>query len=172
MDFFIINGTLLVLIVLLLIPLSWFWPPDSPWAPWWKTSKVTARAICKLANVSKKDLVYDLGCGDAEALLVAANEFGAAGVGIDIDPLRYVIATIRTKLFAKKITIIRGSFFDQDISKASVIFVYLIPKTLNRLLPKMKKELKKGARIVSYRYEMNLPLKKYDKKNNIRLYII
>lgn len=172
MDFFIINGTLLVLILFLLIPLSWFWPPDSPWAPWWKTSKVTARAICRLAKVSKKDLVYDLGCGDAEALLVAAKEFGAEGVGIDIDPLRFVIATIRTKLSGKKITIIRASFFDQDISKASVIFVYLIPKTLNQLLPKMKKELKKGTRIVSYRYEINLQLKKYDKKNNIRLYTI
>ncbi len=172
MDFFIINGTLVVLIILLLIPLSWFWPPDSPWAPWWKTSKITARAICRLGKVTKKDIVYDLGCGDAEALLIATKEFGAQGVGIDIDPFRFVVATIRAKLSGKKLKIIHGSFFDQDISKASVIFVYLIPKTLNRLLPKMKKELKKGTRIVSYRYEMNLPLKKYDKKNDIRLYVI
>jgi len=47
-----------------------------------------------------------------------------------------------------------------------------VPKTLDRLLPKFKKELKKGTRIVSYKYEMNLPLKKYDKENQIRLYII
>jgi hypothetical protein len=53
-----------------------------------------------------------------------------------------------------------------------VIPVYLVPKTLEKLLPKFKKELKDGTRIVSYRYEMNLKLKEYDKTNQIRLYII
>lgn len=170
MEFIIVNTVLLTFCALLLIPLSWFWPPDSPWAPWWKTSKETARAMCKLAKVSKKDTVYDLGCGDAEALLVATKEFRAKGVGIDIDPFRFIIASVRAKLSGKDLRIIRGSFFDQDISKATVIFVYLIPKTLNRLLPKMKKELKKGTKIISYRYEINLPLKKFDKNHNLRLY--
>jgi hypothetical protein len=50
--------------------------------------------------------------------------------------------------------------------------VYLVPKALGRLLPKFKRELKKGTRIISYRYEMDLPLKKYDKENEIRLYIV
>ena len=63
-------------------------------------------------------------------------------------------------------------FFDENISEASVIIVYLVPKTLDKLLPKFKKELKKGTRIVSFRYAINIPLKKIDKKNNIMLYII
>ena len=69
-----------------------------------------------------------------------------------------------------RVTVKRKNFFDVDISQATVIFVYLVPKALGRLLPKFKNELKKGTRIISYRYEINLSLKKYDKENNIRLY--
>lgn len=150
------------------------WPPDSPWAPWWRTSKKTARAMCKLAKVTKEDEVYDLGSGEGTALLIAAKEFGAKGVGVEIDPVRFLFSKfiLKTNGLSNKVTIKRGNLFSQDISKASVIFVYLVPKTLERLLPKFKNELKKGTRIISYRYEMNLPLKEYDKENNLRLYVI
>ena len=150
------------------------WPPDSPWAPWWRTNKKVARAMCRLAKIGKDDIVYDLGSGDGTALIVAAKEFGAKGVGIEIDPLRAFIATLMIYInkVSQKITIKRRNFFDVDISEASVVFVYLVPKALNRLLPKFKKELKKGTRIVSYRYEISLPLKKYDKENEIRLYVL
>jgi tRNA A58 N-methylase Trm61 len=163
-----------VTILFLFFLLSMVWPPDSPWAPWWRTSKKTARAICKLADVQKEDIVYDLGSGEGTALLIAAKEFGATGVGVEIDFSRVIFSKIILKIngLSNKVKIKRGNLFKQDISEASVIFVYLVPKTLDRLLPKFKKELKKGTRIVSYKYEMNLPLKKYDKENQIRLYII
>lgn len=150
------------------------WPPDSPWAPWWRTSKKIARRMCKLAKVGKEDLVYDLGSGEGTALLIAAKEFGAKGFGIEIDPLRFLFSKLLIKRngLTNKVEIKRGNLFDQDLSKGSVIFVYLVPKTLDKLLPKFKKELKKGTRIVSFRYEINLPLKKYDAENNLRLYII
>ena len=150
------------------------WPPDSPWAPWWKTNKGTARAMCKLAHVTKEDVVYDLGSGTGNALIVAAKEFGAKGVGIEIDPLRFLYSKVQIKRNGLKnnVKIKRGNLFDQDLSKASVVFVYLVPKTLDKLLPKFKKELKKGTRIVSFRYEIGLPLKKYDEDNNLRLYVI
>jgi cyclopropane fatty-acyl-phospholipid synthase-like methyltransferase len=150
------------------------WPPDSPWAPWWRTNKKTALAICRLAKVKKGDLIYDLGSGDGTALITAAKKFGANGVGIEIDPLRYWISKIRIQRneLSKRIKVIKQNFFKQDIKAADVVFVYLVPKALEKLLPKFKKELKKGTRIVSYVYEINLPLKEYDKKNRIRLYII
>ncbi|HSX40367.1 MAG TPA: 50S ribosomal protein L11 methyltransferase, partial [Candidatus Saccharimonadales bacterium] len=162
----IINIIVLLIILFLLVILSWVWPPNSPWAPWWRTNKKTARAICKLAGISNKDVVYDLGCGDGTAIITASKEHGAKAVGIEIDPTRVLIAKMRILLggLQGKITVKRKNFFDEDISMASVIFVYLVPRTLNKLLPKFKKELKKGTRIVSYRYEMNLPLKKYDKE--------
>ena len=174
MGFLVFNLILLGVIILLLMILSWVWPPDSPWSPWWRTNKRTARAMCELAKVGKEDIVYDLGSGDGTALRVAVKEFGAKGVGIEIDLLRFFISSmlLHSNRLSDKIHIKRKNFFDVDISDATVIFVYLVPKALNRLLPKFKKELKKGTRIVSYRYEINLPLKKYDKENDIRLYII
>lgn len=164
---------LIAVILFLLFLLSMIWPPDSPWAPWWRTNSETAKAICKLAKINKKDIVYDLGCGDAEVLLQSAT-LGASGIGIEIDPLRVFIAKLRVlkRNFQGKIIIKRKNFFKVDISKASVIIVYLVPKTLDKLLPKFKKELRKGTRIVSFRYEINMPLKSIDRKNNLRLYII
>lgn len=164
---------LLAVILFLLFLLSMVWPPDSPWAPWWRTNTNTAKAICKLANIKSDDVVYDLGCGDGEVLIQSAN-LGAKGVGIEIDPLRVFIAKTRVykNNLNKKIFIKRKNFFKEDISEASVVVVYLIPQTLKKLLPKFKKELKKGTKIISYRYEINLPLKRFDPKHNIRLYII
>jgi predicted nicotinamide N-methyase len=165
---------LIFAIIFLLFLLSMIWPPDSPWAPWWRTSKKVARAQCKLANVKKGDLIYDLGSGDGTALMIAAKEFGARGIGIEIDLFRYLVSRIFLKVSgaSSSIKILRKNFFSQSIKDADVVFVYLVPKALDRLLPKFKKELKKGTRIVSYRYEIKLPLGSYDKKNQIRLYII
>lgn len=170
----LINLIILLIIVFLLLLLSMVWPPDSPWAPWWRTSHKTARAICKLAKIKKGDLIYDLGSGDGTALITAAKEFGASGVGIEIDPLRHWISRVRiqTNGVSKKITVIRKDFFKQNIKDADVVFVYLVPKALDKLLPKFRKELKKGTRIISFVYEMKLPLKGEDKKNKIRLYVI
>ncbi len=163
----------LLAIIFLLFLLSMVWPPDSPWAPWWRTSKKTARKMCKFAGIKKGDIVYDLGCGEGTALSIASKEFGAKGFGIEIDPLRYVFARllIRVNGLSKNVRIKRGNLFNEDFSNADAVFVYLVPKTLEKLVPEFKK-LKKGAKIISYRYEINLKLYKYDKKSGIRVYII
>jgi tRNA A58 N-methylase Trm61 len=170
----VVNLLVILAIIFLLLMLSAVWPPDSPWAPWWRTSQKTARAICKLAKVKKGDLIYDLGSGDGTALMIAAREFGAKGIGIEIDPFRYWVSKILLKKnsVTNRVKILRKNFFAQNIKDADVIFVYLIPKALEKLLPKFKRELKKGTRIVSFVYEINLPLKGYDKENKIRLYVI
>lgn len=158
----------------LLLLLSMLWPPDSPWAPWWKTNKKIARAACKLAHISSKDTVYELGSGDGTFLTIAAKEFGAKGVGIEIDPLRYWFSKIKFKIngLDRKIKIIKKNFHDVNISSATVVFVYLVPKALGRLKPKFLKELKKGTLLVSFRYKANLPLIALDEINNIYLYRI
>lgn len=174
MDIVLINLILLVAIMLLLIALSWVWPPDSPWAPWWTTKKDVARGMCRLVNISSKDILYELGSGNGTTLIVAAAEFGAKGIGIEIDPLRVWVSKfkIRQQHLEDKIKIKRKNFFDEDLSKATIIYAYLVPKALERLRPKLLKELKKGTKIVSLNYEINLPLIEFDKKNNLRLYKI
>src|SRR3990167_11216648 len=83
----------LIAVVFLLIILTFVWPPDSPWSPWWRTNKKVARAACRLANVSNKDIVYELGSGDGEFILTAASEFHAKkAIGIEIDYTRYWIS--------------------------------------------------------------------------------
>lgn len=170
----VFNLILVLIIIILLVILSMVWPPNSPWAPWWRTNRKTARAICRLAEISKEDIVYDLGCGDGTFIITAAKEFGSRAIGIEIEPTRFLISKIRIALnnLSSKVKIKRKSFFDEDLSSATVVIVYLIPKTLNLLLPKFKKELKKGTKIVSYKYSIDLEIKKEDKKNNLYLYII
>lgn len=168
------NLVLIFVILFLLLILSMVWPPDSPWAPWWRTSKKTARAMCKLAKIKKGDLILDLGSGDGTALMIAAKEFGAKGIGIEIDPIRYLISLLllnKNGVYSQ-VKVIRGNFFKQNLKKADAVFVYLVPNTLDKLLPKFKKELRKGTRIVSFKYEMNMPLKGFNKESEIRLYII
>jgi ribosomal protein L11 methylase PrmA len=150
------------------------WPPDSPWSPWWRTNHRIARLQCKLANISSKDKVYDLGCGDGTALITAAKEFGANGVGVEIDPLRVWTARLRIMLkgLNKKIIIYQKNFFAVDLSEASVIIMYLVPKTLARLKQKLLKECKPGTRIVTFVYKIDLPVIVQDLKNEIYIYEI
>ncbi len=174
MIFWIINIVLLLIIFFLFLLLSMFWPPDSPWAPWWRTSKKVAQIMCKLAKINKNDVIYDLGSGTGTALITVAREFGAKGIGIEIDPLRVLVSnlSIRINGVQDKIKIIKKNFYDVNISKASVIFVYLVPRVLEKLKPKLLRELKPGTLVISYRYKMSLPLVTYDKKNGIYLYEI
>jgi len=150
------------------------WPPDSPWAPWWKTKKEASREICKILKMSKDDIVYDLGSGDGSFIMVAAKEFRARVIGIEIDPLRYFWSKllIKKNRLGNRVTVKRKNFFKEDISSATIIFMYLVPKALERLRPKLIKELKSGTRIATYKYEINLPLLKYDSKNHVRIYKI
>lgn len=151
------------------------WPPDSPWAPWWRTSGRIARAMCKLARIGKQDIIYDLGSGDGTALITAASLYGARGVGIEIDPLRAYFSMTRTRLerVEGKVKILQKNFFDVSIADATVVFVYLVPKALLRLKPKFASELKPGTRIVSFRYQIPyLPLKEKDDLHQIYLYTV
>lgn len=165
---------ILTTLVLLFFLLSMVWPPDSPWSPWWRTDSRRARLIGKLAKINDKDIVYDVGSGDGALLITAAKEFGARAVGIEIDPLRVMISKLAI-LFAgqgRKVKIIRKNFFDADISDATIVFMYLIPKTLARLKPKLLKELKPGTRVVTFVYKIDLPIAEQDLRNEIYLYKI
>lgn len=163
----------LVTLSLLLFLLSMVWPPDSPWSPWWRTNVKVAKAIVQAAKITRDDVIYDLGCGDGTALITAAKLKGASGIGIEIDPSRVVIAKLRILLnrLGGKVTIHRGDLFKTDISSASVVFVYLIPKTLNRLEEKFRKELRPGTRIVSYVYPIPyFPQVASDTKHQVHVY--
>ena len=178
MGFILINTFFGIIIVISLIILWFVWPPDSPWSPWWQVGTHEIREGLRLAKVTKKDIVYDLGSGDARVPVLAAKEFGAKGVGIEIDLIRHLTAWLKVRLhkLGDKVTLKRGNFFDYNISDAAVVFVYLVPRVLEKLKPKLFRELKKGTKIISYKYKFEpdrrLKLVRTDRKNQMRLYKI
>lgn len=161
-------------IVILIVLLTFVWPPDSPWSPWWRTNRKVAKAAGKLSKISTKDVVYELGSGDGEFILTAVEKFNAKkAIGIEIDYSRYLVSLIKKRLRkAKKADFVRKDFKKVKLSDATVVYFYLVPSVIKRIMPKLKKELKPGTRIVSYRYEVPLPVKKADKKNGLFLYVI
>lgn len=149
----------LFFIVILLVILTFVWPPDSPWSPWWRTNKIVATKACKLADISKKDTVYELGSGDGEFILTAATEFHSKkAIGIEIDHTRFLIASLKKRIRGvDNAFFIRKDFKQVNLSGANVVYLYLVPAVIERILPKLKKELKPGTRVISYRYKMPLP---------------
>ena len=178
MTFIFINIFFGIVIVVALIILWFVWPPDSPWSPWWTVGARESREGLKLAKVTKKDIVYDLGSGDGRIPILAAKEFGAKGVGIEIDPIRHLTAWLKVRVLKldKQVTLKRGNFFNYNISDATVVFVYLVPRVLKKLKPKLVRELKKSTRILSYKYKFQpnnkLMFVRSDKKNQVYLYKI
>lgn len=173
----ILNIILVILIILLLLLLSMVWPPDSPWSPWWRTSDETIRKAFKLAGLKSSDVVYDLGSGDGRSLIIAAKEFGARAVGIEIDPLRFYFSKILVMFnnLSDKVDVRKENFLKSNFSDATVIFVYLVPKALARLRPKFLSELRPGTRIVSIKYKIDLSLVRsinHEGKFKIHLYKI
>ena len=123
-------------------------------APWIPTSSSTVLKILRIAQIRPGDVVYDLGSGDGRILIEAARHFGAKAVGIEIDPLRYIITKIKIYVLhlQDRVQIIRGNFFKQDLSNADIIIVYLSQDTNMKLSEKLLRELKSGTRIVSHTF--------------------
>jgi SAM-dependent methyltransferase len=112
--------------------------------------------MLKMAAVTKKDTVYDLGCGDGRIVITAAQRYGARGVGIDIDPERVAEATenVAKAGVADRVRIIRGDLFEADISAATVVTLYLLTDLNLKLRPKLLRDLKPGTRVVSHAFSM------------------
>jgi SAM-dependent methyltransferase len=124
-------------------------------------------AMLKLANVTSKDVVYDLGCGNGIIVATAAKKFGARAVGIDIDPQRVKESTerIQQEAVTDKVKILNQDLFTTDIREATVVTLYLLPSLNKKLIPKLNKELPAGTRVVSQSFDMgdeNPPEKKVD----------
>ena len=119
-------------------------------------------------------MIYDLGSGEGTALITAAKEFGARGVGVEIDPFRAWQSKVAVMLagVSDKVEIKRENFFEVDVSDATVVFMYLIPRTLVKLREKFLKELKPGTRVVTFVYKMDLPLYAQDEKAEMYVYEI
>ncbi len=130
-------------------------PPrlDVPYVP---TPQPVVDKMLELARVGKNDVVYDLGCGDGRVVITAASKYGARGVGIDINPQRIAEANanLKTAGVADKVKFMVGDLFAADVSDATVVTLYLLPSVNRTLRPRLWKQLKVGARVVSHDFDM------------------
>lgn len=126
---------------------------DVPFVP---TDKSVIREMLRLADVGRKDMVYDLGSGEGCILIAAAKDRGARGVGIEIDPLRIADAMeyAADAYVENQLDFVEESIFDADISEATVVTLYLLQSVNVQLRPKLLKELRPGTRIVSHAFHM------------------
>jgi cyclopropane fatty-acyl-phospholipid synthase-like methyltransferase len=130
--------------------------PRNDLAPFVATPEDVVERMLELAKVGRDDVVYDLGCGDGRIVIAAAKKFGARGVGIDIDAnlINQAEARARAEGVAGRVRFEVGDVMAANVSRASVVTMYLLSASNVRLRPLLTKQLKKGARIVSHSFPM------------------
>jgi len=135
--------------------------------PYVLTTPTLVGHMLRIANVRPGDIVYDLGCGDGRIVIEAAKRFGCEGYGVDINPQAVAVARENAKAAGvdKFVKFTHGDLFDLDISRATVVTLYLFAEMNLRVKPKLFSELAEGARVVSHDFDMGKgwpPDKQYD----------
>jgi SAM-dependent methyltransferase len=128
-------------------------PPDVRFVG---TPPLSVDAMLELAQVTSSDVVYDLGSGDGRILIAAAKKYGARGVGIDIDSfqIRNAVDNAARAGVSDRVRFVNADLFDTDIREATVVTLFLLPRLNLQLMPKLKRELRPGTRVVSHQYDM------------------
>ena len=126
--------------------------PDIEYVP---TPQNVVDKLLEVARIGKEDVLYDLGCGDGRIVVNAAKKFGIKAMGFDIDPKRVAEsrANVKSNGVEHLVTIEQKDIFTVDLSKATVVTLYLLPELNVRLIPQLEK-LKPGSRIVSHDFDM------------------
>jgi len=127
--------------------------PDVIYVP---TPQPVVEAMLELAQVKAEDVVYDLGSGDGRIVITAAKTFGARGVGVEMDAA--LVKKARENAAAAgvsdRVRFVTADLFTTDLRPASVVTLYLLQSLNERLRPKLVRELKPGARVVSHVFNM------------------
>lgn len=125
-------------------------------APYVASPLPVVRHMLLLAELKPGDTLYDLGSGDGRAVIMAAKDFGANSVGVELreDLVKRTLTSISELGLENKVKIIQSNIFDVDLKQADVIFLYLTTSANEKIRPKLETELRDGARIVSHDYEI------------------
>lgn len=150
-----------------LISLSWFAGSDAPYIA---TQMVTIKKVLKLAGVNRGKKFYELGSGDGRVVLEAAK-LGASAVGIEQSWIRVLYskwkASRQNSAIATNCQFHHGNIFSRNYNGADIIYIYLLPKGVNKLEEKLKKALRQGAIVITqtYHFKSWKPFKKIDLSN-------
>lgn len=126
---------------------------DVPFVP---TDEKVVQAMLDLAEVTSKDILYDLGCGDGRIVVAAALERNTRGIGIDMDPARVADAMEYAGNSGVEfmVNFFEGDLLEADFSEATVVTLYLLDLVNVELRPRLLDELRPGTRIVSHAFNM------------------
>ena len=127
-----------------------------PRAPYVSTPPDVVERMLELARVGPDDVVYDLGCGDGRIVIAAVQQYGARGVGVDIDPARIAEAeeNARAAGVADRTVFRLQDALETDVSEATVVALYMLSVINVKLRPILTSQLQPGARIVSHNFAM------------------
>jgi cyclopropane fatty-acyl-phospholipid synthase-like methyltransferase len=164
----------IALAFLIVIGLLWIIVPAMYGLPPVSTRRERIRRALELANLQSGETLYDLGSGHGQVLVIAAKEFRARAVGAEIGPVQCAISWVNALWngVSSKVRVEAGNFYHANLSNADVIFAYLTSSQAERLQEKLKKELKKGARVVTVSFSFPGWEPTYvDRENLLFLYI-
>ena len=142
--------------------------------PYVQTPHEVVLAMLNMAGVNRDDLLFDLGCGDGRIVIAVAREFGARGVGIDIDPDRVREAREQAAAagVSDRVEFRQQDLFDADFNGATVVAIYLLPEVNRELLPVLLHRLKPGTRIVSHAFGLGTwPPEKAAEINGCKIFL-
>ncbi len=125
-------------------------------APYVATPMEVVAKMLEMAEVDSEDIVYDIGCGDGRIVVMAAEKYGAQGVGIDIDPKRIEEAKEKASSARVKhlVKFYLGDATKMNFSEATVVTLYLLPESNEILRPMFEKQLKPGTVLVTHNYRI------------------
>jgi len=138
-------------IILFLLGLLWMLVPALYGLPSRPTGLNRIRQALKLVNLQPDEVLYDLGSGDGRVLIIAAREFGARAVGIEIGPVQRAFSWVQVRRngVRHKVRIEAGSFYYADLHEADVVFVYATSREVVKLAPHLEQQMRRGSRLVS-----------------------
>jgi hypothetical protein len=144
----LVYGFSLLFFVLILL---WILVPALYGLPSVSTNPGRIRNALKLANLQADETLYDLGAGDGRVLLIAAREFGAKAVGIEIGPVQCALIWLRLTAsgLGRQVQVNWGNFYKADLREADVVFVYATSKEVKKLAPHLEQQMREGTRLVS-----------------------
>ena len=138
-----------IIMLAILIPTIYSLVNGAPFVP---TPINAVEIMLKEANIKKGEKLYDIGCGDGRTVYLAAKNYGANAVGLEISPIVYFIARIRHFFWKSKAKILFRDFKRYNLGDADIVLCYLLPDTLARLQEKLDNNLRKGTRVISYAF--------------------
>jgi SAM-dependent methyltransferase len=146
----------LFLLVPSVVVLVWVFLPTIWGAPWLPSSLGTVRRMLDLARVRPGQKVVDLGAGDGRIVILAALLFKARAVGVEIDPVRCLLANTIIRLLGlrDRARIEQGDLFGFDLSDADVVTLFLLSGTNHNLRSRLAGQLRPGAIIASHKFPL------------------